>query len=302
MNVGCAALYPITRYGFPYSLDDYLKAIAEMRSAGFDACELEINVDIDLVDYEQRIGQVKQALRQNDMKLSAVIGVVNGAFSMDKELADEYLRKFERLCTFIENVGCDTACICAYMPPEIKGVPGSEAYRGSPPLQVRVPAGFRWEPFWENATRRLAQMARICARHGQRLVIENRVGDFVSTSDGVLRLLDDAGEANAGCLLDLAHTHASKEHFDLVIPKLRRRLMYVHLADNDGTFSYHLPAGRGNIDFPAVFLSLHAVGYDGYVNVDYGGVPPDQILDEVKKGRQFFMRCLAEINEADKRA
>ncbi len=37
MKVGCAALYPITRYGFPYSLDDYLKAIAEMRSAGFDA-------------------------------------------------------------------------------------------------------------------------------------------------------------------------------------------------------------------------------------------------------------------------
>jgi len=45
MKIGCAALYPITRYGFPYSFDDYLKALADMHSAGFEYCELEINVD-----------------------------------------------------------------------------------------------------------------------------------------------------------------------------------------------------------------------------------------------------------------
>ena len=298
MKIGCAALYPITRYGFPYSFDNYLKAIAEMRSAGFGACELEINVDIDLTEYEGRIEEIREVLARNEMTLSAVIGVVQGAFSMETALADEYARRFERLCHFIEDVGCDTACICAYMPPEIKGVPGTEAYRGSPPLQVRVPEGFDWDAFWENAVTRFAQMARVAGRHGQNLIIENRVGDFVSTSDGVLKLIEDAGEPNAGCLLDVAHTHATKEHFDLVIPKLKKRLMYVHLADNDGTFPYHLPAGHGNIDFPALFRSLRAVGYDGYVNVDYGGVPPDQILSEVKKGREYFAECLASLTEA----
>jgi sugar phosphate isomerase/epimerase len=293
MKIGCAALYPITRYGFPYSFDNYLKAIADMASAGFDACELEINVDIDLEEYAKRKAEVAAALAHHGMTISAVIGVVNGGFSMTRKVADEYMRRFDRLCAFIRDIGCDTACICAYMPPEIKGVPGSEAYRGSPPLQVTVPAGFVWEAFWENAVARFAEMARIAARYGERLVIENRIGDFVSTSDGVLKLIDDSGEPNAGCLLDLAHTHAGKEHLDLVIPKLRRRLMYVHLADNDGSFSYHLPAGRGNIDFPAVFRSLKAVGYDGYVNVDYGGVPADQILNEVQKGRAYFADCLA---------
>ena len=216
---------------------------------------------------------------------------------MQRELADDYARRFERLCQFTSSVGCDTACICAYMPPEIQGVPGSEAYRGSPPLQVRVPKGFDWDAFWDNAVSRFAAMARVAARHGQSLIIENRVGDFVNTSDGVLKLIEDAGEPNAGCLLDLAHTHATKEHFDLVIPKLIRRLKYVHLADNDGTFPYHLPAGCGNIDFPAVFRSLQAVGYDGYVNVDYGGVPPDRILSEVTQGRRYFGECLAGLQE-----
>ncbi len=27
MEIGCAALYPITRYGFPYSFDNYLKEV-----------------------------------------------------------------------------------------------------------------------------------------------------------------------------------------------------------------------------------------------------------------------------------
>jgi sugar phosphate isomerase/epimerase len=135
-------------------------------------------------------------------------------------------------------------------------------------------------------------MAQAAAKVDRKLVIENRVGDFVNTSDGVLKLVEDAGEPNAGCLLDLAHTHATKEHFDLVIPKLKKRLMYVHLADNDGLQPYHLPAGQGNIDFVSVFKSLKSVGYDSYVNVDYGGVPADQILAEVRKGRAYFQECL----------
>jgi len=295
VKIGCAALYPITRYGFPYSFDDYLKAVVEMCSAGFDACELEINVDLDLNEYVERIEEIREALTRNKMTISSIIGVVHGAFSVDRDLADEYVRRFERLCQFTESVNCGNVCICAYMPPEIEGVPGTEAYRGSPPLQVRVPEGFDWDAFWGNAVARLGEMARIAGRHGQNLIIENRVGDFVSTSDGVLKLIEDAGEPNAGCLLDVAHTHATKEHFSLVIPKLKKRLLYVHLADNDGTHSYHLPAGRGNINFPAIFQSLQSIGYDGYVNVDYGGVPSDQILSEVKKGREYFAECLANL-------
>jgi sugar phosphate isomerase/epimerase len=293
MKIGCAALYPITRYGFPYSLDDYLKAIAEMKLARFTACELEINVDLDLDEYVRRIDEVRAVLSEHAMTLSAVIGVVQQGFSTRPAAADETLARFRRLSRFIQDVGCDIACICAYMPSEIEGVPGTEMYRGSPPLQVRVPRGFDWPAFWANAVSRFAKMARVAADHGQKLVIENRVGDFVNTSDGVLKLIEEAGEPNAGCLLDVAHTYATKEHLALVIPKLKQRLMYVHLADNDGTVSRHLPAGRGTIDFPALFRSLRAAGYDGYTNVDFGGVPADQIWEEARKGREYFEACLA---------
>jgi len=301
MKIGCAALYPITRYGFPYSFDNYLKAVAEMHSAGFEYCELEINVDHDLDEYIERAEEVKRVLADNQMVISAIIAVVNGGFSTQTEVADRYLHQYERLSRFGADVNCDTMCICAYMPPEIEGVAGTEPYSGAPPMQVRVPASFDWSEFWANAVHRFALMARAAAKNGQKLIIENRVGDFVNTSDGVLKLVEDAGEPNAGCLLDVAHTYATKEHLDLVISKLKDRLMYVHLADNDGTQPYHLPPGQGTIDFPAIFQRLKEVGYDSYTNVDFGGVPADQILAEVRKGRAYFQECLAAVEQGQPR-
>ncbi len=295
MRIGCAALYPITRYGFPYSFDDYLKALGEMKEAGFDAVELEIDISLNLDEYWARIDEIKASLAEHELRLCGVIGVVQQAFSTDRVAADREADRFARLADFIAEVGCSTAVICAYMPNEIEKVEGTEVYRGSPPLQIRLPIGFEWQRFWDNAVERFAALCRIAAQRGQRLVIENRVGDFVNTSDGVLNLIREAGEPNGGVLLDVAHTHATKEHLELVIPKLGERLLYVHLADNDSSFSHHLPAGQGNIDFMSVFRSLKAIGYDGFANVDFGGVPADQIWDEVKRGREYFEQCLAAL-------
>jgi len=295
MKIGCAALYPITRYGFPYTFGDYLKALKEMRGAGFEAVELEIDVSLNLDKYQARVGEVKKALAENQLVLSGVVGVIQNAFSMNEEMADQDRKRFERLADFIAEMGCSTAVICAYMPQEIEKAEGTQVYRGSPPLQIRLPERFSWQRFWENAVERFANLCRISAVRGLRLVIENRVGDFVSTSNVVLNLIREAGEPNGGALLDLAHTHATKEPLDLVIAKLADRLMYVHLADNDSTSSLHLPAGQGNIDFISVFRSLKAIGYDGYTNVDFGGVSNDQIWEEVRRGREYFARCLAQV-------
>ena len=266
-----------------------------MRAAGFDDVELEINVDLDLDEYLDRIQEVQQRLGSLELSLSAVILVVQQAFSTDEAAADETVRRFDLAGQFLADVGCAVACICAYMPKEIEMVAGTEVYAGSPSTRIRVPPGFDWRVFWDNAVARFRQMARIAAQRGQRLVIENRVGDFVNTSDGALKLVEDAGEPNGGLLLDIAHMHATKEFYELVIPKMGKRLMYVHLADNDGSFSHHLPAGQGNIDFPSLLRTLKVAGYSGYTNVDYGGVPRDRIWEEAKRGREYFEGLIAEL-------
>jgi len=270
MKVGCAFLYTITCYGFPPSFNDNLKALKEIKEMGFEAAELEIDVEQNLEEYIDGKEKVKSTLKELNLSVNDVICVIPQGFSMDKQAADETAKRFEKLAELASEFGSEYVATCAYMPKEIEMIKGTEIYRGSPPTRVKVPKGFQWKDFWLNAVERFANLAEIAERKGLKLVVENRVGDFISTSDGLLRLLDDSGAKNAGILLDVAHTNATKEHFGLVIPKLGKRLMFVHLSDNDGSTSAHGRIGTGNIDFKAVIESLKEIGFDGWLNIDIG--------------------------------
>jgi sugar phosphate isomerase/epimerase len=297
MRLGCSAYYPATRFGLPFTLDDYLRSLGEMRAAGFAAVEMEVDVALNLEKYRDRANDVKAELARQGLSLCGVLAVVQQAFSMDRDAAARDIRRFRKLTGLVAELDCPLTVVWACLPEEIRLAPAGEASDGSGPLWARVPAGFDWSSFWGNAVERLAQMARIAGESGQRLAIENRVGDFVNSSDGILRLVEEAGEENVGVLLDVANANVIREHLELVIPKLGERLMCVHLSDNHGTVADHLPAGRGNIDFCAVLRSLAAIGYDGYVNVDFGGVPADEIYEDVRKGRKYFEGCLSELQE-----
>lgn len=296
IEIGCAALYPITRFGFPYTVNDYLKSLVEMKKAGFKSVEMEINVDIDLPEYEERKNEIIDILKEQNLSLSGIVGVVEKAFSLNDEYSKDAFQKFTRLASFGKKMNCENLIICAYNPPEIENEPGSEEYQGSPRLNIRLPDNFDWDVFWINAVKTFKGLCKIAAKNDQKLIIENRIGDFISSSDGVLALIEQADEPNGGVLLDVAHANATKESMELIIAKLKNHIMYVHLSDNDGSSSAHMPAGEGNINFLNIFRRLTKIDYSGYANVDFGGVPPNKIWQEVKNGREYFEQCLDKID------
>ncbi len=293
MKVGCAFLYAITKYGFPPSFESYLTSLRETKEAGFSAVEMEVDIELNLIEYLDRQSELVKTLKHMDLKVTGLIGVVQDAFSVETDRVRRAQEGFQRLAGLSSAVGCPTLVICAYMPREFELVKGTEVYEGSPPVKVIVPPSFDWESFWKNAVRRLRELCDIAADHGLNLAIENRVGDFVNTSDGVLNLVRQTECSNAGIVLDVAHTHATKEFLPLVISKLKNRILAVHMADNDSTTSSHLPPGQGTIDFPQVIENLQAIGYQGYINVDIGGLSPNEIWEATKKAREYFERCLA---------
>ena len=222
MRIGCAALYPITRYGFPYSFDDYLKAsLADMHSAGFEYCELEINVDIDLDEYHQRGGRDHEAAG----------GLPAEYLGHYRRGPRRFLHQYGHRRSVPEEVSPvvpvrrggqvrNYVCLRLHAAGDrrrgrYRALFGSASHPGAGAQRLRL------EPVLGQRRAAVCQMARTSADFDQKLIIENRVGDFVNTSDGVLKLIEDAGEPNGGCLLDIAHTHATKEHLDLVIPKLK---------------------------------------------------------------------------------
>ena len=131
-------------------------------------------------------------------------------------------------------------------------------------------------------------MTQEAKQAGLRFCVEPRVGELLSNTDAILRMMDAVGDGNFGAVLDTAHLNAQKEILALSVEKLGNRIFYVHAADNDGRVNDHLAAGRGTVDWDGVFQGLYKHGFSGYVAVDVGMVP--DIDDQYRESLEFLTK------------
>jgi sugar phosphate isomerase/epimerase len=73
--------------------------------------------------------------------------------------------------------------------------------------------------------------------------------------------------------LDSGHTQVEGgvDMFETYLERFDRRLMHVHLSENDGSRDQHLPLGatpKVKIDWPARIARLKASGYDGTISLE----------------------------------
>ena len=139
--------------------------------------------------------------------------------------------------------------------------------------QVKVDPAFRWDDVWGWLTDSMGACADEADRAGLKLCLEPRVGEIISNTDALLRLMDAVDSDNFGAVLDTGHLNAQKEILPLSVEKLGGRIHYVHASDNDGQTNQHLAPGKGTVDWDGVFLALKKHDFSGYVAVDVGGVP-----------------------------
>jgi len=116
-------------------------------------------------------------------------------------------------------------------------------------------------------------MTQEAKKAGLRFCVEPRVGELLSNTDSILRMMDAVNDDNFGAVLDTAHLNAQKEILALSVEKLGKRIFYVHAADNDGKVNDHVATGRGTVDWDGVFQGLKKHGFSGYIAVDVGMVP-----------------------------
>ncbi len=291
MKVACGYTVPITLFGIPPSPADHLKAMEIVGQAGFQAIELELYDE--LIDAHRRdLPQMKAILARHGMAVPSVMAVEEKMFSLDPAIKAKAIRDFDSLAGMTAELGSPLVSICGYMPPEIRPQ-GTELYVGGPPTAVSVSDDFSWPAFWANAVDIVAQLAAIAAGKGLTLLVETRANDVFSSTDAVMNLVREAGAANMGVILDVAHVHAGKEYLALVIPKLGRLIKLVHFSDNDGTQAHHRSPGQGNIDFRATVRSLKRAGFDGTIVVDISGVP--NIVEEAARARGYFEGLIREV-------
>lgn len=275
MKISCAWMYAIGIYGFPPKVADIHKAAAEMRALGFQYGELEGIGYENLAQVIAQKQEIRQAYRDAGVAVSSFAVLLPDVISLDPAARRNAMDWFRRGAEAAAFFGSANLWIDSYFPPLelVSGtLPTTELVYGQA-LRVRVPHGFSWEEFWKHFVEAVSACTAAAREFGLPLLVEPRVGETVSTSDGLLRLWDAVGDEGLGFILDVAHQHAQKEMLPLAIEKLGRHLKYVHVADNDSRDNRHLPPGSGTVDWDEIFALLARRGFDGFFAVDLEKLP-----------------------------
>jgi sugar phosphate isomerase/epimerase len=270
INVACGYTIPITKYGLPPSLENNLRAMEEIKQAGFSAFEMELMAGN--AEYIKDWNKVIQKSKSLDLRIPSIMAVTYEMFSLDRKKQEQSIIDFTTICDMVQEISAGLVTNCFYLPPELTPRKKTELYHGGPPKTIQIPDGFTWSALYKIVVQQLTKCADIAKKRGIDFAMELRAGDFLCSVDGLVNIFNAIGKDNIGVVFDVAHINATKEYLELAILKFGKYIKLVHLSDNDSTQAYHLMPGKGTIDFPGVINRLKSIGYSGYVVVDISGI------------------------------
>jgi len=297
MKISCCWLYAITKYGYPPSIADTFRVLEEMAALGFQYIELE-GVG---PDNTRAVADAHHELKQrcDDLGLQVInfCPILPGAVSLDSATRRQALDLFKLSVEVANDLCCELVQVDSFTPPLtfIGETPYKEAIRHGQQYRVQVDPAFRWETVWEvlvDSTRRCAAIARDA---NLRLCMEPRVGEMISNTDAMLRLMDAVSDDNFFAVLDTGHQHAQKEILPLSVEKLDGHIAYLHASDNDGRTNQHRELGQGTVDWEGVFTALKKHAFDGWVGIDIGRVEGQaDALDGAYRRSKAFLEDMFE--------
>ena len=290
MKIGCTYLYPIFRYGYPPSFEDDLKALEDYKAMGFTYLELEGMG----TDHLKRVHKNRKVYKQRcdglGLKVHNFCPVLRDLVSMGRDKRESAYEAFRYGVEVAAEYGVHTVHLASYTPDVTFS--GPRPYAGSKyafdeDYRVRFDPAFDWEAQWDVLVESVGRCCDMVKEIGKKVIMEPRVGEIICSSDSLLRLIKDVGRDNFYANFDCAHFQAQKEILPITLMKLRGKFANIHIADNDGTSSAHLPLGRGNIDWEAFFEGLVLMRYDAYLGVDIGDTP--NVVEDLKASARFIL-------------
>jgi hydroxypyruvate isomerase len=151
---------------------------------------------------------------------------------------------------------------------KVLGVPRLNCLAGK-----RVP-GRSDEEHWQTLAQNLRFAATELASHGIELLVEpinhfDIPGFFLNRTEQALKLLDEVAQPNVRVQYDVYHAQREEGELTNTVRQHLARIGHIQIADNPGR---HQP-GTGEINFPFLFRQLDALGYGGFVGLEYVPAP-----------------------------
>jgi sugar phosphate isomerase/epimerase len=219
--------------------------------------------------------------------------VLPGSVSLSRQERRESWDLFKRGIEIAKLFKCATIQGDSFTPPLKFGgeSPYKESISYGKHFTVEVDPAFKWPRQWDAMVESFSFMTREAKKAGLRFCVEPRVGELLSNTDALLRMMDAVHDDNLGAVLDTAHLNAQKEILALSVEKLAKRIFYIHAADNDGRVNDHVAAGRGTVDWDGVFQGLKKHKFSGYLAIDVGMVPDIDV--QYRESFEFLRKMAA---------
>ena len=122
---------------------------------------------------------------------------------------------------------------------------------------------------WQQNLESVRTLLRIARREGVVIAIENTPEPFPSLMKSVgdfLRFYEDLGD-DIGMVLDVAHANLNNQIQDF-IKQFSKKIVHMHVSDNDGANDLHLGIGYGNIDWENVAKLVKEAEYSNLIMLE----------------------------------
>lgn len=163
-----------------------------------------------------------------------------------------------------------------------------------------------WAGEYEAVVDGFARACAIAADAGLKVAIEPHPYRWVSSGQGMARLIERVGAANLGFNFDPSHIFPAGDMPHYVVLAMGERIFNTHFSDNDGSTNAHWRPGRGKVDWKAILSALGAIGYCGPITLELEDAPggshwthfrpaTPEFDDEMRRGIAYLGDCAAEL-------
>ncbi len=221
---------------------DMEQAIREIGELGYSGCEL---FDGNLLDYEDRLGDLRMVLDANGVRLLATYAGANFIF---EEILGEELARIERGAAAAVEAGA------AYL---VVGGGAKRAGGSRPDDFKRLGAG-------------LERVVEIARKHGMTAHYHPHLTTMAENAEEVRLAL---AETSIDLCPDTAHLAAAGTDVPALIREHRDRISYVHLKGFQAEPFAFTPLDEGSLNMDTVIDALRDIAYDGWILVELDSWP-----------------------------
>ncbi|CAG5003113.1 hypothetical protein DYBT9275_03060 [Dyadobacter sp. CECT 9275] len=293
IDISCAYLYIISRYGYPPPIEDTVGHIQEMAELGFSSIELE-GIGKKNIEYlfKHKV-VIKESLEAQGCSVP-VLCIVLPQLGAELDAAEE------AECLELFEMGCETARFFGtegvldngpLLPLQYPAnMPVMRHYSGTEVSSLLPLPASQWEDYWGKLTGRYRAACALAAKYGLDYHLHPCEGCLTPSTDSFLLFAEAVAAPNLMFNLDTSNQFLMRENLPLSLIRLKSRIKYIHISDNTGQRAGHLPPGSGNINWEVFFSVLREVGFNGKLAVDVGGAETE--IDDLEAAYKETARWL----------